>query len=74
MQITAMDVSAFQQAQVGDKVSMAVARETLDQQRAQGDAAVELIKSAGRVEQVNAATGGERVADNGLGGNLDVAA
>lgn len=68
MQITPASVSAFQQGQAADKVSVAVAKEVLDQQRSQGDAAVDLIEAAGETS----GNPGGRVADNGLGGTFDV--
>lgn len=49
MEITPEYASQIAQAEVGSKVSMAVAKKVMDQERAAGEAAIELLESAAKV-------------------------
>ncbi len=45
--------NAIQQSQLKGKIDIAVAKKTLDAQREQGDAAIELLKSAAETAKVS---------------------
>lgn len=69
--VVGMDVSSvaslatgLSQSKLASDVSLAVAKKTLDAQKAQGDSVVALIDQAGQVGK----------SENGLGGSLDVKA
>ncbi|MHC2067334.1 YjfB family protein [Bremerella sp. T1] len=47
----ASQATAIQQAQVQNQADIAVAKKTLDAQKQQGDAAVQLIESAARISK-----------------------
>lgn len=47
----AAQASAIQQSQVQNQVDIAVAKKSLDAQKLQGDAAVQLIESAARISK-----------------------
>jgi len=47
----AQTATAIQQSQVKNEVGVAVAKKTLDAQKQQGDAAVQLIESAARISK-----------------------
>jgi len=47
----AQTATAIQQSQVKNEVGIAVAKKTLDTQKQQGDAAVQLIESAARISK-----------------------
>ena len=63
-------ISNLRAAEIGSQVSMAVARKSLDQQKAQGQAAIQLIES---VAQTMEQAIGQAVA-SGKGGSLDLTA
>ena len=61
-ELTVESASAFTQARTADQVKVAVAKKVMDQQRAQGDAAVELIQAAASVGKQSGCSGCDIVA------------
>jgi hypothetical protein len=63
-----MDIASVaqsvKQAEIGNQVAVAVARKTLDAQEQQGQAAIQLLESAAKVQQQSG--------PNAFGGRLDV--
>lgn len=59
MELSAESASQFALSQTQSQVAMAVAKKALDQQRAEGQAAIQLLESASRVtENSQASVGG----------------
>ncbi len=58
MEITPEFASQMVQAELGSKVSMAVAKKVMDQERAAGDAAIELLESAAKIGAAEQASRG----------------
>ena len=70
MSISAAAVSSLSSAEIGAKIDMAVARKSLDAQKAMGDAAMKLLESAKEVSQTPVST----LDLDGKGGSVDVLA